>query len=83
MGTRVGTEPVIFTNVGMRSDVEIGLTMYRDDAEGATLSFGCNGEVTVEFCDVDSLERLAAVAADGARQLQERIDANSQDDVTP
>jgi limonene-1,2-epoxide hydrolase len=31
----------------------------------------------VTFADVDSLERLAAVAADGARQFRERIEARA------
>ena len=79
MGTRVRREPAtVFANVGVHSDVEIKLTMERDGGEGATIGFGHTGpELTIEFCDVDSLRRLAAVAADGARQLRERIAANS------
>lgn len=64
----------MFANVGVHADVEIRLAMYPDGGEGATIAFGHTGpELTIEFCDVDSLERLAAVAADGARQLQDRI----------
>ena len=80
MGARVRKEPpAVFANVGVHADVEIKLVMYPDGGEGATIAFGYTGpELTVEFCDVDSLERLAAVAADGARQLQERIAGNSR-----
>jgi hypothetical protein len=78
MEARVRKEPpVVYVVVGVHADVEITLVMYPDGGEGATIAFGHTGpELAVEFCDVDSLERLSAVAADGARQLQERIDGN-------
>jgi limonene-1,2-epoxide hydrolase len=70
---------MVFANVGVHADVEITLTMDRDGGEGATIAFGHTGpDLSIDFIDVDSLQRLAAVAADGARQLQERIDANTR-----
>lgn len=77
MGAQVRKEPpAVYANVGVHTDVEIKLVMY-PDGENAAIAFGHTGpELTIEFCDVDSLERLAAVAADGARQLQERIDGS-------
>lgn len=72
---------MVYANVGVHADVEITLTMDRHGGEGATIAFGHTGpDLNIDFCDVDSLQRLAAVAADGARQLQERIDANVQVD---
>lgn len=66
----------VVANVGVHDDVEIMLTMARDNGESAAITFGHQDDMTVEFSDVDSLERLAAIALDGARQLRERIAAN-------
>ena len=65
----------VYANVGVHVDVEITLTV--DRCCGAAIHFGHDGpDLVMDFADVDSLERLAAVAADGARQLRERSDAN-------
>jgi len=65
---------LVYASVGVHEDVEISLVMERDGGEGASIHFGRSGpDVIMEFADVDSLERLAAVAADGARQLRERL----------
>ncbi len=73
MGARVRNDPaLVYTNVGVHDDVEITLVMERD--EGAAIHLGRRGpDVIMEFADVDSLERFAAVAAEGARLLRERI----------
>ena len=79
MGARIRRAPAdVFVDVGVHADVEITLTMERDGEARASIAFGRTGpDLTLEFCDVDSLARLAAVAADGARQLGERIGGNS------
>jgi hypothetical protein len=69
---------LVFANVGVHADVEITLTLEHDGGEGATIRFGLDGpDVKMDFADLDSLERLGAVAADGARQLRARITANN------
>jgi len=76
--TRVRKEPaMVYVTVGLHADVEITLAMDSDGGETAAIHFGYTGpDVIVDFADVDSLERLALVAADGARQLRDRIAAN-------
>lgn len=64
----------VYTSVAVHADVEITLAMDRDGGDGATIHFGHDGpDVVMEFADVDSLERLSAVAADGARRLRARV----------
>ncbi|MBV9139514.1 MAG: hypothetical protein JO115_01070 [Pseudonocardiales bacterium] len=80
MGSRVRTDQaLVYANVGMHADVEITLAMNAEGGEGAAIYFGHDGpDVIMDFADVDSLERLAAVATEGARQMRERIAANSR-----
>jgi len=67
---------LVYANVGVHAEVEITLAMDRDG--DAAIYFGHSGpDVIMEFADVESLERLAVVAADGARRLRERISAES------
>ena len=54
-------------SVGMHADVEIHIG-------------GDGPDLTMDFADVDSLDRLASVAADGARQLRDRAAANELGD---
>jgi hypothetical protein len=69
---------LVYANVGVHAEVEITLAMERDGGVWASIHFGHAGpDVIMDFADVDSLERLAAVAADGARQLRERIAADN------
>lgn len=77
MGARVRKDPAsVYANVGVHDEVAITLALQDGDAEGAQIHFGCTGpELILDFADVESLERLAAVAADGARQLRERLTA--------
>lgn len=73
MGALVRKEqPVVFTEVGLHADVEITLDW---DNSGAIplIHIGSEARTTLTFAEVDSLERLAAVAAEGARQFQERL----------
>lgn len=57
--------------------VEIRLRLNRQSSEVVSIDFGRHEELTIDFCDVESLERLAAVATDGARQLRERTAADT------
>jgi hypothetical protein len=59
--------------VGVHADVEIKLLMDRAGGDATTMVFGHDEELTIDFCDLGSLERLAAVATDGVRQLRERV----------
>jgi hypothetical protein len=62
----------------VHADVEITLAV--DRYCGAAIHFGHEGpDLIMDFADVDSLERLATVAADGARQIRARIAANALD----
>ena len=82
MGAQVRNEPaLIFTTVGVHADVEIKVRLAAEDAESAYLDFGRNEELTIDFADVDSLQRLAAAAEEGARLLRERIEENRAADA--
>jgi hypothetical protein len=71
----------VYANVGVHADVEITLAVDRHCR--AAIHFGHDGpELIMDFADVDSLERLAAVATDGARQLRARASANGLDLTT-
>lgn len=70
----------IFATASVDSAVDIEVRMNSHDMRVATIGFGTDQELIIDFCDVDSLERLAAVAADGARQLRERIAEGSSGD---
>ena len=65
-------QPPVFTEVALHTDVEIALGW---DGSGAMplINLGDDGRMMLTFADVDSLERLAAVAAEGARQFQGRL----------
>jgi hypothetical protein len=78
--THVRTDPaLVYATIGVHTDVEITLSMERDGGLGAAIHFGRTGpDVIMDFADVDSLERLAVVAADGARQLRDRIALDDQ-----
>ena len=65
-------QPVVFTEVGLHGDVEITLDW---SGETPLIYIGHDSHTMLCFADAESLDRLAAVAADGARQLRERIKA--------
>ncbi len=63
---------LVYTNVGVHAAVEITLALDGDGGEASAIHFGQDGpDLILDFADLDTLERLAAVAADGARQLRE------------
>ena len=81
MAARVRNEKAsVFANVGVHADVEITLKLYGDECDGAAIHFGTDGpDLCIDFADVDSLERLAVVAADGVRRLRGQM---TEPDVT-
>ena len=80
MGARVRTEPPqMCAHVAAHADMEITLAVERAGGEGASIHFGCDGpELSIDFADADSLERLSAVAADGARQVRDQTAGNTR-----
>jgi hypothetical protein len=73
----------VYANVGVHAGVEITLVVESHGGIGAAIYFGHDGpDLVMDFADVDSLERLSAVAADGARRLRERATANGLDLVS-
>jgi hypothetical protein len=65
-------QPLVFTEIGVHTDMEITLEW---DGSGAVpmICFGDDGRTRMIFADADSLDRLSAVAAQGARQFRELL----------
>jgi len=65
---RTRERATVYANVGVHAGVEITLAVER---HGAAIHIGHDGpDLIMDFADADSLERLAAAATDGARQLR-------------
>jgi hypothetical protein len=61
----------VYASVGVHAGVEITLSVERQGELGAEIHFGHDGpDLIMDFADADSLERLAEVAAEGARQVR-------------
>ncbi|MPZ79470.1 MAG: hypothetical protein GEV28_03350 [Actinophytocola sp.] len=75
MEIRARKDPaLVYANVGVHGGVEITLAMDPDGGDGAAIHFGQVGpDLVLDIADVGSLDRLAVVAAEGARRLRERI----------
>lgn len=72
----------VYANVGVHAGVEITLAVERHGGTGAAIHIGHDGpDLIMDFADVDSLERLATVAADGARVLRVRDRATGRDNT--
>lgn len=70
----------VYASVGVHAGLEITLAVERHGGIGASIYIGQDGpDLAMDFADIDSLERLAAVATDGARQLRARAAANGLD----
>ncbi|MGH3801994.1 MAG: hypothetical protein ACRDTD_18035 [Pseudonocardiaceae bacterium] len=72
----------LFANGAVDAEVEIALHPAAPDHEVISILFGTE-QVTLEFYDVESLERLREVADEGARRLRAVIDANARADAAP
>jgi hypothetical protein len=59
----------LFVNAGVHEGVAVTLCMRTPDVPGVTLMFG-DERLTLEFLDVESLERLRDLADEGARRLR-------------
>ncbi|HEU5473387.1 MAG TPA: hypothetical protein VFV67_22315 [Actinophytocola sp.] len=67
--------PSVYANVGVHAGVEITLEVDRDGGEASTIRFGPDGpDVIMDFADLDSLERLAVLAAEGVRRIRAGAD---------
>jgi len=81
---RVDTEERahVYAIIGVHAGVEITLTMDRPGESGAEIHIGREGpDLTMDFADAESLERLATVAADGARRLRDRVSGDGADGI--
>lgn len=67
----------LFANGGVDADVEIAVYSASPDDEVISIMFG-KEHVTLEFYEVESLERLRDLAAEGARRLRMVIEANAR-----
>ena len=68
---------VLFANAAVDAEVEIALHSSKvTDDEAVSILFG-NERVTLDFYDVESLERLRDLADEGARRLRAVIEANA------
>jgi hypothetical protein len=71
----------VFTSAAVDAEVEITLYPPRTpDDEFVSILFGPE-RITLEFYDVESLERLRDLADEGARRLRAVIDANDRSDA--
>jgi len=64
-------------SVGVHAGVEITLAIHGDEEKEAEIHFGAEGpDLCIDFADLDSLERLAEVAAEGVARLREASTAH-------
>jgi hypothetical protein len=76
IGGTIDRDIAQFTSAGVHADVAIALQSPRTpDGETISIMFG-KEQITLEFYDVQSLERLRDLAHEGARQLQTVIETN-------
>ncbi|MGH3866894.1 MAG: hypothetical protein ACRDQ4_12285 [Pseudonocardiaceae bacterium] len=80
-GGLVNRDVALFANAAVDAEVEIGLHSPRTpDDEAVSIFFG-QERITLEFYDVESLERLRDLAHEGARRLRTVIEANARLDA--
>jgi hypothetical protein len=80
METRVRTDRVsVYSNVCVHDGIELVLSYGDKDGDSAKILVGQQEEVMLEFTDVASLERFAAMAAEGAAGLTQRIEASRRE----
>lgn len=70
----------LFASAGVDAEVEIAVRSGTLHGEAVSILFG-EEQVTLEFYDVASLERLRDVAAEGARRLRAVIEASARADA--
>ena len=80
METRVRTDKVsVYSNVCVHDGIELMLSYGHEGGDSAKILVGQQEEVLLEFVDVASLERFAAMAAEGAAGLAKRIEASRRE----
>jgi hypothetical protein len=72
-----GRQMVLHANGGVDAEVQIVWHLRAPDDEVVSILFG-DEQLTLEFCDVESLERLRDVADEGARRLRAVCEANAR-----
>ena len=76
MNTRRNKSVTVYANVGVAPDTAIEAKLAAHSAEAIEINIGYSPELIIDCADVESLERLSAVATEGARLLRERIAQN-------
>ena len=71
----------IYSNVCMYDGIELTLTYGDRGGDSAKIFFGQDEEMLLEFVDVPSLERLAALASEAAVELGKRLEASRLKDA--
>jgi hypothetical protein len=66
---------LLYTSAGISDDVPMALRMRRPDDPTIAILFG-EERITLDFYDVESLERLRDLADEGARRLRAGIEMN-------
>ncbi|MGH3870029.1 MAG: hypothetical protein ACRDSR_00700 [Pseudonocardiaceae bacterium] len=80
-GRSGGHQLAWYANGGVDAEVQIGWHLRAPDDEAISIMFSTE-QLTLEFFDVESLERLRDVAADAAQQLRAVFEANARADRT-
>jgi hypothetical protein len=63
----------VYADVGVHADVEITVTVD-SDGDVAMVEFGKDGpDLRLEVADLDTMERLAKAATEGARTMRDRM----------
>ena len=73
---QAGRPMALYVNGGMDVEVQIGWHMRAPDDTAVSILFG-EEQITLEFFDVESLERLRDVAEEGAQRLRAAMKANA------
>lgn len=77
-GGPVQGDMTLFVNAGVYADVSISLHMRAPDDEAVSILFG-KERISLEFYDVESLDRLRDLAEEGARRLRAAIELNERE----
>jgi hypothetical protein len=79
-GVVKGRQMVLYVSGGVDAEVQIVWHLRKPDDETVSILFG-DEQVTLDFFDVESLERLRDVADEGARRLRAVLEANARADA--
>jgi hypothetical protein len=79
-GVVEGRQMAWYASGGVDAEVQIVWHQREPDDEVISILFG-DEQVTLDFFDVESLERLRDVADEGARRLRAVFEANARADV--